>query len=1143
MRECAACGHGNRGDARFCADCGAELALVCAACGRRLQFDARFCDACGSPLSPRAPSAAPTRARRRHAAEGERKHVTVLFADVVGSTALAERLDPEEMRDLMDRCFRILVEQVERYQGSVTQFTGDGLMALFGAPLALDNAPECAVLAGLEMQAAARHCAAEVRRDYAVDLALRVGIHSGLVVVGNVGDDQRAEYTAIGDTTNLASRLQTAARPGTVLISDATAKLIGRRFALHAVGPLSLKGKAQPVPAHEVLRAVPQAPLIPLADGRTTPLIGRERERSTLQSVVAEMVGGHGQVVLLAGEPGIGKSRLLYELRQDTPDSTATWLIGRCVSFGQGMPLLPVIDLVKAVFDIEEGDGDRDIAAKLEREVDRLGIEPARVLPYARALLSLDPGNEGVLAMEPGARHFATLNALKTLLFAHAARRPVIVLIEDLHWIDRASEDFLAYIVDSIPPAPILLLCTHRPGYVAAFADRSFVTRLPLQPLRPQETSQLAAAVVGAALPDAIAELIVRRAEGNPFFIEEITKTLLEVGALQRTDDGLVVSPELSDSVVPDTIHGVIMARIDRLGDEPKRAIQVASVIGREFALRLLARAAELGDNAGSLLGELRALELIYEKSGVPELAYMFKHALTHDVAYQSLLLQRRRQLHRTIGIAVEELYADRVTEYLETLAHHFSLAEEWDRAFHYLVRSGDKAMERFANSAAIDHYERALAIADKTAAGAAERMAILRQKAMAHLCVSEFPEAIDAFQGALELCGDEGVRASIQAVLAIALWYAHDFDRATAVAGESLASARRLGDTQTAAQASCAIGVVRMVRGQLEEASQAFDAACSLGVGTDPVFGSWALSSEALAQNWRGDYAPAIERLDRLVDEARGANQLWSLSQIASHRAITLGGAGEYDLALASLRESIAMAESIGEKFWRGRMWNTSGWIHGELGAYEIAEEANQRCLGIAAQLGSMRAAPELIGNARCNLADAALARDDLAAAQVHLEVVAAILADEANEWMTWRYSMHYQLSAAELLLRRGDRARARRRIDLAMAAAERTGSRRYIVRALRALAQCHAADGDLAAAEEMSRRAVAAAEMLRNPPQLWQSLIARAELMERSDRREERDACYRRAAEVLTAVATGLPPQLIAALQQSPAGRTALG
>jgi class 3 adenylate cyclase/tetratricopeptide (TPR) repeat protein len=1153
---CAACAHANRADARFCAQCGSPLVLACSVCGRQLPPGGRFCDGCGAPVGPppeQAPQAAPRAytpdhlvsriLTQRSSLEGERKQVTVLFADAVGSTALAERLDPESMRDVMDGCYRMLLEEVHRYEGTVNQFTGDGAMALFGAPIAHENAPERALRAALGIQAALRGYAEEVRARHGIDFRMRIGINTGLVVVGKIGDDLHMDYTAIGDTTNLAARLQTAAAPGSVLISGRTAKLVGGRFALRSVGPLSLKGKSRPVSAYEVLRALPRAPLVAPAENKLTPLIGRDHELTVLLALLGHARAGHGQVAFLVGEAGIGKSRLIHEFRNQIGDESAAWLVGRCVSYGRGIPLLPVIELVKSAFGIDEGDGESLILDKLQRGLAELALADDGVAPYLRSLLSLDPGDVSISTMDAAARHFATFEAVKRFLLASAARQPLVVLIEDLHWVDHSSDEFLTFVVDSLAPARIMLLCTHRPEHRPSFAQRSFVTRLALQPLTPEETGHMAAAMLAAHVPSTVQELIIRKAEGNPFFVEEVTKSLLEVGALRRARDGVVATDSLSENVIPDTIQGVIMARIDRLGEEPKRAIQVASVIGREFALRLLQRAAELGDHATALVGELRALELIYEKSGVPELAYMFKHALTHDVAYESLLLQRRKQLHRSIGLAVEELYADRLSEHWETLAHHFYRAEEWPRAFEYLVKAGDKAAASYANAAAIEFFDRALATATHLEVADVERGAILKAKGLAHLCVSQFPEATEAFRRALELETDPRERARLQAFLAIALWYEHEFDAALSVAREALGTAEGLDDRTIASQAHCAIGVVQMVRGQLDDAAVSFRAAaCGPEVESDPLFGAWALSSSALQANWRGEYRAALERTEPLIDRLKQANQLWSLAQIASHHGVTLGGAGEYSRALLFLRESIALAESIGEKFWRARMWNTSGWIHGEVGAFDPAAEANHRCLEIAGGLGALRLAPELVGNARCNLADLALVGGNREAAEEHLNVVAAILGDPSNEWMTWRYGMHFHLTAAELCLARRELGKAREHVAHALATARRTHSRKYIVRGTRLLAACRLAEGDLAGAEMLLREALEGARRLGNPPQLWSVLLARARLLERLDRRDEAAAMLREAAALVSSVAGRLAPELQSTLRASPVARAVL-
>src|SRR5262245_15216267 len=397
--NCTACGHANREGAKFCAGCGRVLPLVCAACEAGLPVDARFCDACGQAgrAAEPAPAALTSLASTprhlaakiltsRSAIEGERKLVTVLFADVAGSTALAERLDPEEMHDIMDRCFRLLVEPVHYYEGTVNQFTGDGIMALFGAPIAHEDAPERAVRAALEMQAAVRQFAATLEQR-GIDFQVRIGIKTGPVVVGAIGDDLHMDYTAIGDTTNLSARLQTAAHPGTVLVSEKTAKLIAARFVLQPVGALTLKGKSEPVAAYEVVRALPRTPLVAASSEGLTPLIGRGGELATLLTLFERAREGHGQVVFVVGDAGIGKSRLMHELHQRIGTDDVTWLQGRCISYGRGIPLLPIIDMVKSACGIEEGDPDPIISDKIDRAVTGLGLPLGETAPLMRGLL------------------------------------------------------------------------------------------------------------------------------------------------------------------------------------------------------------------------------------------------------------------------------------------------------------------------------------------------------------------------------------------------------------------------------------------------------------------------------------------------------------------------------------------------------------------------------------------------------------------------------------------------------------------------------------------------------------------------------------------------------------------------------------
>ncbi|HUI24879.1 MAG TPA: adenylate/guanylate cyclase domain-containing protein [Candidatus Kryptonia bacterium] len=1157
-----ACGHDNRDTAKFCLTCGQRLAHVCGSCGAELPGGARFCDECGTPVGleiapgPRAPSDASPSPQAytpqhlaakilmsRSALEGERKPVTVLFADCMGSTAMAERLDPEEVHGIMDRCFRILAEEVHRYEGTINQFTGDGIMALFGAPIAHEDAPERAVRAALAMQSALQAYHDELERERGIDFRMRIGINTGPVVVGKIGDDLRMDYTAIGDTTNLAARLQTAAAPGSVLISPNTAKLVGSRFVTRPVGPLQLKGKARPVEAFEVVRAAPRAPLVAPSEHGLTPLVGRVHELAILETIFRRVASEHGQVVFVVGEAGIGKSRLLYEFRQRLHAEATTWIEGRCISFGRGIPFLPIIDAVKSAFGIDEADAEAGIIDKIAHGLSALGPEMPAAAPYLRALLAVDPGAPEVAAMDAGARRFATFDALKRLMLALARRQPLVVLIEDLHWLDPASEEFLTYIIDAVAAARILILCTHRPGYQTPLGDRSYFQRLSLQPLPPDEAAAIAAAMLATrALPDDARTLITKKAEGNPFFVEEVTKSLVELGVLRRDGERYALDQAPDEIAIPNRIQDVIMARIDRLGDEPKRAMQVASVIGREFAVRLLQRATEVGDRVTALVGELRALELIYEKSGVPELAYMFKHALTHDVAYESLLLQRRKQLHLTIGRAIEDLYAERLTEYWETLAHHYLRAEAWDKAFDYLVKAGDKARLAFANHEAAQFYNRALEVAPHLQISTAQRAAIMRDKAWAHMCISEFSQAVDAYREAMQLSPDGLERAEIATYLGVALWYAHEFDAAIEVADEAFRLAEVGNDAGLKGGARAIVGVVQLVRGQLDGCMESMTEAARYmrGGAKHPLLGPWVDSSLALHANWQGNYPTALQCIEPLLDELRGSNQLFTLVQVSSHCGITLGGAGYYGRALSFLDESIALTESIGDRFWRARMWNTRGWVLQELGAFEAADESNRRCLEISRQLGSLRMTPELIGNAACNLADAALARGDLVGAEPYLAEVAAILADSRNEWMTWRYRMHYELSAAELAIARGELAQARKLIESCLVAAQRTNSRKYIAKATRLLAACHLAAGDLAASEQLMGTALEIARAMGNPPQLWHSLVVRGRVLHALGRRDEAARLWGEAQSSIASVSQHLPPDLQSTLRHSPVGAT---
>jgi class 3 adenylate cyclase/pimeloyl-ACP methyl ester carboxylesterase len=770
--KCSACQLEAPADAEFCPGCGAPLSARCQQCGIANAPGHRFCKKCGQPIVA-SEAAAPDRFDSprtytpRHLAEkiltsrasleGERKIVTVLFVDVSGFTALSERLDPEDVHGLMDRAFERMLPEIHRHEGTVNQFLGDGLMALFGAPLAQEDHPVQATRAALAIRRALETYREELARERGVDFRVRMGLNSGPVVVGKIGDNLRMDYTAVGDTTNLAARLLALAEPGQILVSDDLARSIEPYFVLEGLGEVAVKGKALPVRAHRVesARAVRSRLEAVMERGLAT-LVGRERELALLDDRFAEVEAGRGQVVFVFGEPGVGKSRLLLEFRRRAEARGARWLTGRCVSYSRGTSYVPIVDLVRSLLGIQESDGVEAMIAKIEAGVGDAGGRLDWAVPFLKAMMSVDPGDPEAAAMPPHQRRGRVVHAVAELLLRQSERSPVVLVIEDLHWIDPQSEEVLRALVEAIAAASILVLLTHRPGYTSPFQDQTYLSRITLRSLSAAQAERLVSSVLNAeAVPPAALELITRRAEGNPLFVEELSRVLVEDGTLLRDAAGYRLTRPPSEVVMPDTVQGVIMARIDRLPEAQKAALQVASVIGREFSAQLLERVAELSQDARQALGELRAVELIYQKSAYPELAYLFKHALTHDVAYESLLKQHRRALHRRAGEVIEELYPERLSEFYETLAWHYTQGELWPRAAEYCLKAARKARVHYAHRQAIRHCEDALQMLEGHGGPAETTRDAFELLGDLESLESHIERANEAYDRALALAGD----------------------------------------------------------------------------------------------------------------------------------------------------------------------------------------------------------------------------------------------------------------------------------------------------------------------------------------------------------------------------------------------------
>ncbi|TMA94201.1 MAG: hypothetical protein E6J77_04030 [Deltaproteobacteria bacterium] len=784
--RCTACGAELIVGKKFCHACGTRIEAQCRGCGARVEPEFRFCPDCGLQLAGELHDGAPPPAedslarlsrrslpeelahkiRAAGVIEGERKQVTVLFCDLSGSTAIAERLDPEDYHDLLDRYLELAFREIYRYEGIVNQLAGDGIMALFGAPIAHEDAPQRAIWAALGIVEALARFNEQLRAERGFELQARIGINTGPVVVGTVGNDLKMDYTAIGDTTNLAARLEGLAEPGTILISEATARLVRGFFRLQSLGPLSVKGKREPVAASAVLGASDAVtPMAVAAERGLTPLVGREEELAQLDGCYRRLVGGRAQVVAVVGEAGRGKSRLLYEFRRRFAEDPVMFVEARCASLAQAVPYFPFVAMFRQHFDATV-----PAIASAARQVETSGDE--RLFPLISQLLSLPV--EELRRLPPDELKRQSFDAVARLFLQKSEHAPLVMLIEDLHWIDEPSRELLETLVARLANAPVMVVTTQRPDERATWRARAAFTQIVLRPLSDDDTRAIIRAVAGAPLPAELERRVVARAEGSPFFTEEITRALVEEGYLARDDGHCRITRPAEEIPVPGSIQEVIAARLDRLRPPSKRVIQVAAVLGRQFGREQLAPLLEgEGIDVAQELTELEARGLVHRKSLSSADEYRFGESLTQEVAYESLLLRQRRQLHERIGTLLETSPGKPNAERSALLAYHFARSENRPKALEALLRAAQDAEQLPSYRAAVDFYRQAWEVAEAALAedgdGPYRRAAL---EAATGLCratviygLPEFADAERAAARARELAeglGDTGTLAAV---------------------------------------------------------------------------------------------------------------------------------------------------------------------------------------------------------------------------------------------------------------------------------------------------------------------------------------------------------------------------------------------
>jgi len=931
--KCPKCQSENPESAKFCVECGGKLEIICPKCDFSNSASFKFCAECGHSLTlPSEPSPKELSfdekldkiqrylpggltekiLAQKGKIEGERKQVTVLFSDMEGFTPLTEKLGPEEAYTIMDQVYEILIHKIHDYGGTVNEMTGDGIMALFGAPIALEDAPQRAIRSALATHREMTKFNERLRKEQedTPPLRMRIGIHTGPVVVGTLGNNLRVEFKAVGDTVNLASRMEGLAEPGSTYVTEDTFKLTEGLFRFEALGEKKIKGKEKPHKVYQVIAPSTRRTRFDVSAERgLTPFVGRERELELLLDGFERSKAGRGQAFSIMAEAGVGKSRLLYEFRKAVAHEDVTFLEGRCLSYSRGVAYHPMIDILKSNFDIQGGDADVEISEKVQKGLKILGADEASTLPYLLELLSVKDSGIDKIPMSPEARKDRIIEALKRIVLKGSEIRPLITAFEDLHWIDKSSEDHLKHLLESIPGARILLIFTYRPEFVHTWGAKSFHSQVNLNRLSNRESLVMVSHILGTEDIDKdLEELILKKTEGVPFFIEELIKSLKDLKIMERKDNKYHLAKDIKDLLIPSTIQDVIMARVDSLPEGAKGVLQTGSVVGREFSYDLIKRVTDITqEELLSHLSVLKDSELLYERGIYPQSTYIFKHALTQEVAYDTLLLKRRKEIHEEIGRAIEALYPDRLEEHYKLLAYHYARSGNADKAVEYLDLANQKAAKLNAMEEAKAYFDEAMELLDtlpETEENQQRRISLLvnqefvvdllfkfqeyydlltRYEPMARGLVN--PELVGAFYGRLGHCHfafghfDQGIKRLTKAAALCETagnaedagyayawlgWnhlYRSHYDQVLAVKEELLRMMEQRFSPRWYVRGLCGASRACICLGRwdeaVEEAEKALKVAEESSDNSLVAFAAWTLS---MAYTWRGDLGRGVE-------------------------------------------------------------------------------------------------------------------------------------------------------------------------------------------------------------------------------------------------------------------------------------------
>ncbi|MGD9031130.1 MAG: adenylate/guanylate cyclase domain-containing protein [Desulfobacteraceae bacterium] len=955
--KCPKCQHENPDDAKFCNECATKLELVCPECGKVNPPGSKFCNECAHGLST--PSAEPTPKdlslddkldkiqrylpkgltekilSQRDRIEGERKQVTVMFCDMEGFTQLSERLGPEEVYSIMDEVYEILIHKVHDYEGTVNEMTGDGIMALFGAPIALEDAPQRAIRSAMAIHREMTIFSDKIRQEKQgiPPLKMRIGVHTGPVVVGTLGNDLRVEFKAVGDTVNLASRVESLAVPGATYVTEETFRLAEGLFRFEALGQKEVKGKAEPVDVYHVIAPSTRRTRFDVSAERgLTPFVGRERELELVLDGFQRAKTGRGQAFSIMAEAGVGKSRLLYEFRKAVTHEDVTFLEGRCLSYSRGVAYHPIIDILKANFDIREGDGDSQITEKVKRGLKILVADEASTLPYLLELLSVKESGIDEIPLSPEAKKNRIMEAIKRITLKGSEIRPLILAYEDLHWMDKSSEDVLKYLLEGIAGSRVLLIFTYRPEFVHTWGGKSYHSQVNLNRLSNRESLAVVYYLLGTEEIDRdLEELILEKTEGVPFFIEDFIKSLQDLKIIKRTDNKYYLAKDIKDLVIPSAIQDMIMARVDSLPEGAKGVLQTGSVAGRELSYDLIEMVMGLSET--ELLSHLSALkdsELLYERGIYPQTTYIFKHSLIQDATYQSLLKSTRQKYHQKIAQVMEQYFPDTIETQPELLAHHYTEAGLNEQAVGYWHQAGQRATQRSANVEAINHLTKGIEV------------------------LMTLPDTLERASQELDMQTTLG-----PVLMAVKGQSSPDTERAYARARELC---QQVGETPQLFPVLHGLWRFYMVRAQLQTTRELAEQLFTLAQrAQDPGLLLEAHRIMGLTMYWLGEMAPARAHLEQgiaLYDPQQHRSHAFMYGQDPGVACRCLAAwpiwvLGYPDQALQSIHEALTLAQDVNHPFSLVYAQMLSATVHQFRREAQAVQERAEEMIGLSTEQG----------------------------------------------------------------------------------------------------------------------------------------------------------------------------------------------